>query len=180
MGTGQTLGGGAEARAVEDQSSRGLHTGPGELSCSDEAGRADGACRNAEDRQGRHFERSKMGGEVDELTCSLGKWRTVGSQRTSRLPLGFCGWCEVVDASELRLPCRPEAVDASGLHLPSSHDCILSVLIGQCIFTAIGVSDWSIVYYSMAVLSCRQWLMDEILITLTTSKSPEFTVAILH
>lgn len=63
VGTGQTLGGGAEARTAKGESSRDLHAGPGELGSSDEAGRADGACRNTEDRQGRHCERSEMGGE---------------------------------------------------------------------------------------------------------------------
>jgi hypothetical protein len=47
-----------------------------------------------------------------------------------------------------------EAVDASGLNLFFSFDCILSVLIGHCMAKAIGVSDWSIVILFHGSFSC--------------------------
>jgi len=56
--TGEELGGGTEVGgAYGGQSHRGLHPGPGQLGSSEEAGRADGAGRHAEDGEGRHFER---------------------------------------------------------------------------------------------------------------------------
>lgn len=72
VGTGQTLGGGAEAGTVEGQSSRDLHAGPGELRSSDEAGRADGACGNTEERQGRHCEKNEIGGEGGLIDVPFG------------------------------------------------------------------------------------------------------------
>lgn len=50
---GEELGGGAEGAGAGSQSHRGLHPGTDDGS-SDEAGRADGACRDTEDGQGRH------------------------------------------------------------------------------------------------------------------------------
>jgi hypothetical protein len=55
---GEELGSGTEVgNAGGGQSHWGLHPGPGQLGSSEEAGRADGAGRHAEDGEGRHFER---------------------------------------------------------------------------------------------------------------------------
>lgn len=65
--TAETLGRGAEGRTVDSESNRGLQAGPGQLRSSEEAGRADGAGRDTEDRDGRHCE-GGWNGDAGELT----------------------------------------------------------------------------------------------------------------
>jgi hypothetical protein len=91
--TGGTEVGGAGS----SQRDWGLHPGADDRS-SDEAGRADGARRNAEDRQGRH-----VGVVLDQVN---GRWwrreldgdgegRRARRERVVLVPAGFCGWCGV-------------------------------------------------------------------------------------
>lgn len=73
--TAEALSGGAEAGTGDSQSNGGLHPGTGQLSRSDEAGRADGAGRDAEDGDGRHGER--------RVGCGGGRM-DVGEGRSGR------------------------------------------------------------------------------------------------
>lgn len=111
--TGAANRGGAEAGAVDSQSHGGLHPGrrPGQLGSSDEAGGADGARRKTEERSRGHCEswlgqdglgRAGADGEGGGREMAGRGAKTVlarlRSEREQPTALGFCGWCEVVDA----------------------------------------------------------------------------------
>lgn len=103
--TREAHGGGTEVGAVDTQSNRGLQPRPGQLGSSEEAGRANGAGRDTEDGSRGHCEGSGMDRRTNWRTVGGGEERTgkgvdeVEVERNSPAALGFCGWCEVVDAS---------------------------------------------------------------------------------
>lgn len=97
MARAEHTGGTEVGGAGSSQRDWGLHPGADDRS-SDEAGRADGARRNAEDRQGRH-----VGVVLDQVN---GRWwrreldgdgegRRARRERVVLVPAGFCGWCGV-------------------------------------------------------------------------------------